>query len=69
MICYRPGSGMFVGPDHPMFQGEQRSRPGPFAGPGPERLPPGAVPPGARFDPISPFGPMPGRGINRPGQG
>ena len=29
--------------------------------PGPELLPPGAVPPGARFDPISPF-----NGITRP---
>lgn len=30
----------------------------------------GAVPPGARFDPIGPFGNLPGRGIGpRPGRG
>ena len=56
------GDGMMVGPDHPLF----RDR---FAGPsrqpgfGPEGgssfLPPGAAPPGARFDPIGPGGPFP----------
>lgn len=62
------GGGMFVGPDHPMFGGagrggglEDPSRGGGWgggipAGPGGERLPPGAVPPGARFDPIMPPG-------------
>ncbi|GAK64626.1 uncharacterized protein PAN0_006c2840 [Moesziomyces antarcticus] len=41
------GGGMYVGPDHPMF----RNR---FPPPGAQGLPPGAVPPGARFDPIFP---------------
>ncbi|CDR88577.1 uncharacterized protein SPSC_04404 [Sporisorium scitamineum] len=41
------GGGMFVGPNHPMF----RNRFPPNTG-----LPPGAVPPGARFDPIYPDG-------------
>lgn len=61
-----PGGGMFVGPDHPMFTGGGGV--GGFGGPpaGPERLPPGAVPPGARFDPIGPYGPAP-HGI--PGRG
>ncbi|CAG8468535.1 12466_t:CDS:10 [Ambispora gerdemannii] len=49
------GGGMFVGPDHPMFDprrfGGGREPPG-----GPQTLPRGAVPPGARFDPIGPFG-------------
>ncbi|KAJ2508922.1 hypothetical protein IWW47_000349 [Coemansia sp. RSA 2052] len=56
------GGGMVVGPGHPMFrQGgddDGNGRPGPFGGP--QALPPGAVPPGARFDPIGPFGPRPG---------
>jgi hypothetical protein len=48
------GGGMYVGPDHPMFN----EPPNPFFGSvGPERFPPGAVPPGARFDPVMPFGP------------
>ncbi|KAI9098095.1 PI31 proteasome regulator N-terminal-domain-containing protein [Phlyctochytrium arcticum] len=57
-----PGGGMFVGPDHPMFGGGGGGVPypggggGPLAGPDGSRLPPGAVPPGARFDPIMPFG-------------
>ena len=45
------GGGMFVGPDHPMF----RNRFPPSASPN-QGLPPGAVPPGARFDPIYPSG-------------
>ncbi|KAJ2747844.1 hypothetical protein GGI20_000139 [Coemansia sp. BCRC 34301] len=55
------GGGMVVGPGHPMFRqgGDNDSgRPGVFGGP--QALPPGAVPPGARFDPIGPFGQMPG---------
>ena len=63
------GSGMIVGPDHPMFQGRggipMSQRPG-----GAQGLPPHAVPPGARFgmsawsmltglDPVGPFGPRP----------
>ena len=50
---------MFVGPDHPLF----RERFGNNGGVGGNRvwggdgyLPPGAVPPGARFDPIGPAG-------------
>ncbi|KAJ2146404.1 hypothetical protein IW136_000591 [Coemansia sp. RSA 678] len=59
------GGGMLVGPDHPMFrQGGSSGRgTGPLGGP--ERLPPGAVPPGARFDPISPLGQMPRGGLPR----
>ncbi|KAJ3075732.1 hypothetical protein HDU98_007124 [Podochytrium sp. JEL0797] len=64
-----PGGGMFVGPDHPMFGGGGAGgvgRPGYgggggsgiYGGPG-AILPPGAVPPNARFDPIGPFGPRP----------
>ncbi|KAK0554226.1 hypothetical protein OC846_000935 [Tilletia horrida] len=59
------GGGMIVGPGHPLF----RDRFGPG---GPAGLPPGAVPPGARFDPIGPGGPMrPGGGGGPfgPGQG
>ncbi|CAG8567036.1 8124_t:CDS:2, partial [Funneliformis mosseae] len=60
------GNGMYVGPDHPIFG--QRVPPGGRGGPQP--LPRGSVPPGARFDPIVPFGPggpAPGRGrFSRP---
>jgi hypothetical protein len=45
------GNGMFMGPDHPLFTGGH-----------PGLLPPGAVPPNARFDPISPYQPGVGRG-------
>ncbi|KAI8339736.1 PI31 proteasome regulator N-terminal-domain-containing protein [Chlamydoabsidia padenii] len=56
------GGGMFVGPDHPMFNNRRDldDPAGVFGGPQP--LPRGAVPPGARFDPIGPFGGNPGRG-------
>ncbi|KAF9429340.1 hypothetical protein BGZ76_001438 [Entomortierella beljakovae] len=54
------GGGMVVGPNHPMF----RRPPGGVGGVGgggiyggPQPLPRGSVPPGARFDPIGPFGP------------
>lgn len=50
------GGGMFVGPDHPMFRNRHP--------PSHTGLPPGAVPPGARFDPIYPGG---GPGPLRPG--
>lgn len=55
------GDGMYVGPDHPLFDDRRwnpdRGSPrGPFGGDG--FLPSGAVPPGARFDPI-----VPGAGI------
>ncbi|KDN37316.1 hypothetical protein K437DRAFT_259824 [Tilletiaria anomala UBC 951] len=64
------GGGMIVGPDHPMFR--DRFQPGGFGGGGMAGLPPGAVPPGARFDPIGPFGqgpcaPQPGAGRGRRG--
>ncbi|KAJ2866086.1 hypothetical protein GGH94_001791 [Coemansia aciculifera] len=60
------GGGMVVGPGHPMFRqgsegsrgGDDFGRPGLFGGP--QTLPPGSVPTGARFDPIGPFGQMPG---------
>ncbi|KAJ3116329.1 hypothetical protein HDU96_009889 [Phlyctochytrium bullatum] len=66
-----PGGGMFVGPDHPIFGmggggygGGYGGFPGGMGGPrypaGPgSYLPPGAVPPGARFDPIGPNAPRP----------
>ncbi|KAI8332002.1 PI31 proteasome regulator N-terminal-domain-containing protein [Blakeslea trispora] len=61
------GGGMFVGPNHPMFEGRGGNRlddpSGLFGGPQP--LPPGSVPQGARFDPIGPFGGLP----RRPGGG
>ncbi|KAI8818960.1 PI31 proteasome regulator N-terminal-domain-containing protein [Fimicolochytrium jonesii] len=51
------GGGMFVGPDHPMFGGRGFPE---YGGDG--MLPPGAAPPGARYDPIMPPGiPGPGR--------
>ncbi|ORX70029.1 hypothetical protein DL89DRAFT_151148 [Linderina pennispora] len=46
--------GMVVGPGHSMFRGEQSREERIPAGP--SFLPPGAVPAGARFDPIGPFG-------------
>ncbi|ORZ16267.1 PI31 proteasome regulator N-terminal-domain-containing protein [Absidia repens] len=64
------GGGMFVGPDHPIFGGGRNDLDDPagvFGGPQP--LPRGAVPPGARFDPIGPFGGNPGRGGGRGGRG
>ncbi|ORZ03381.1 PI31 proteasome regulator N-terminal-domain-containing protein [Syncephalastrum racemosum] len=63
------GGGMYVGPEHPMFGGHHPSSGGDsdiFGGP--QGLPRGAVPPGARFDPIGPFGNMPSRG-GRGGRG
>jgi hypothetical protein len=58
------GGGMHVGLDHPMFgpRGGIRDDRG-FRG-GPPTLPRGAVPPGARFDPIVPFNPRPNVGQN-----
>ncbi|PKI85794.1 hypothetical protein MVES_000287 [Malassezia vespertilionis] len=47
------GDGMLMGPDHPIFHDRLRGPPlGPWGGDG--FLPPGAVPPGARFDPVAP---------------
>lgn len=57
------GGGMYVGPDDPIFRdrfgprgggGGPGGPQGPWGGDG--FLPPGAVPPGARFDPVGPFG-------------
>jgi len=64
LIPPRQGDGMIVGPDHPIFGGAfgpgrgQRS-PGqtPWGGDG--FLPPLGAPPGARFDPVGPFGGAP----------
>ncbi|KAI9219791.1 hypothetical protein BC828DRAFT_385193 [Blastocladiella britannica] len=59
------GGGSIMGPGHPLFGGDGGggSFGGPATGPwgGDQYLPPGAVPPGARFDPIGPFVP-PGGG-------
>jgi hypothetical protein len=65
------GGGMFVGPNHPIFGNPGSSSlddpSGLFGGPQP--LPRGSVPPGARFDPIGPFGSLPVRPSgNRPGR-
>lgn len=50
------GGGMMVGPDHPLFrerfEGQQGVGGGTWGGDG--WLPQGAVPPGARFDPVGP---------------
>ncbi|KAJ1962729.1 hypothetical protein GGI12_002476 [Dipsacomyces acuminosporus] len=56
------GGGMVVGPGHPMFRrgGDGGDGFDPEIPGNPQALPPGAVPPGARFDPIGPFGQMPG---------
>jgi hypothetical protein len=62
----RPGGGMVVGPDHPMFSNPGRLGRPPVSPFGPPQFPPGAVPPGARFDPVLPFGP---NSIPRPGTG
>ncbi|KAI8096097.1 PI31 proteasome regulator N-terminal-domain-containing protein [Thamnidium elegans] len=60
--------GMFVGPDHPLFgnrgSSSQDDPSGLFGGP--QSLPRGSVPPGARFDPIGPFGRLP---VRPPGPG
>ncbi|KAI7851912.1 PI31 proteasome regulator N-terminal-domain-containing protein [Circinella umbellata] len=54
------GGGMFVGPNHPMFGHQSPDSVG---------LPQGAVPPGARFDPIGPVMPGAGRGGRGRGNG
>ncbi|KAF9152468.1 hypothetical protein BG015_005230 [Linnemannia schmuckeri] len=53
------GDGMIVGPGHPMFR---RPPGGGGIYGGPQPLPRGSVPLGARFDPIGPFGPTGGHG-------
>lgn len=50
---------MFIGPGHPIFGGRQpgglgQGSPGRWGGDG--FLPPMGAPPGARFDPVGPFG-------------
>lgn len=68
------GDGMYVGPSHPMFRdrmdpliagGVGGGRAGPWGGDG--YLPPMGAPPGARFDPVGPFGPGRGPGPGFPG--
>lgn len=68
----QPGGGMYVGPDHPMFAGRgggqrRRDQAGPWGGDG--YLPSLGAPPGARFDPVGPFGRggFPGTGRGRGG--
>ncbi|KAG0348909.1 hypothetical protein BG004_003741 [Podila humilis] len=65
------GGGMIVGPNHPMFRrppsGGNSGGGGIYGGPQP--LPRGSVPPGARFDPIGPFGSGHGSAGNAPGAG
>ena len=65
----QPGGGMYVGPGHPMFAGHGggRGQTGPWGGDG--YLPPLGAPPGARFDPVGPFGRgnFPGAGRGRGG--
>lgn len=65
----REPHGMFVGPGDPLFTNaaDSQHHPGQVFG-GPQSLPPGAVPPGARFDSIGPFGPIPGMPV-RPHMG
>ncbi|KAF9366827.1 hypothetical protein BGX34_006096 [Mortierella sp. NVP85] len=70
------GGGMVVGPNHPMFRRPPGAGSGGGIYGGPQPLPRGSVPPGARFDPIGPFGPghgsAPGAGTAHrppPGQG
>jgi len=55
------GDGMYVGPNHPVFGGafgDRRGSRDPPTGPwgGDGFLPPIGAPPGARFDPVGPFG-------------
>jgi len=70
------GDGMFVGPDHPIFSdrftpgrgggiGGRGQHEGPWGGDG--FLPPMGAPPGARFDPVGPFGSPLGQGPGRGG--
>jgi proteasome inhibitor subunit 1 (PI31) len=54
------GGGMFVGPNHPIFRDRF-----PQGGGGQGGIGGGVVPPGARFDPVGPFG----QGPRVPGQG
>ncbi|KAI8804544.1 PI31 proteasome regulator N-terminal-domain-containing protein [Cladochytrium replicatum] len=74
------GGGMHIGPNHPMFGGGGGGFGGGrggfgggdrfFPSGGPGTLPYGGVPPGARYDPIGPFGAMPtGPGGPRPQRG
>eukprot|EP00049_Salpingoeca_infusionum_P025585 m.20406 g.20406 ORF g.20406 m.20406 type:complete len:267 (+) comp8159_c0_seq2:124-924(+) len=48
-----PGGGMYVGPDHPMFRHRHDPTRDPLRDP---RFPRQGIPPGARYDPINPFG-------------
>lgn len=53
------GGGSLMGPRDPFFMGGGRGMPGPSRGP-----PSGLVPPGARWDPITPTGPFGPNGPN-----
>jgi proteasome inhibitor subunit 1 (PI31) len=66
LFPHNSGDGMFVGPDHPIFgmRGGGSYGRGPWGGDG--FLPPLGAPPGARFDPVGPFGDLGGRGRGRP---
>ncbi|KAF9008926.1 PI31 proteasome regulator N-terminal-domain-containing protein [Cyathus striatus] len=63
------GDGMYVGPSHPIFGGENYAVPqrGPWGGDG--FLPPLGAPPGARFDPVGPDFLPGGRGVGQFGPG
>ncbi|WFD32348.1 hypothetical protein MSPP1_003393 [Malassezia sp. CBS 17886] len=52
------GDGMSLGPHHEIFQHGPGRVPPAAPSSGDEFLPPGAVPPGARFDPVSPLDPL-----------
>ncbi|CAG8459462.1 16371_t:CDS:2 [Acaulospora morrowiae] len=59
------GGGSIMGPDHPIFDPRVPDRNSGGIRGGPQFLPSGAVPPGARYDPVGPFGPLSGRGGGR----
>ncbi|KLO19842.1 hypothetical protein SCHPADRAFT_934973 [Schizopora paradoxa] len=70
LIPPNQGDGMFVGPDHPIFggafgpgRGQRAPGQSPWGGDG--YLPPLGAPPGARFDPVGPFGGAPFGGPGR----
>lgn len=70
------GDGMYAGPSHPMFGDRMNPMRGGGVGPGGQGpwggdgfLPPMGAPPGARFDPVGPFGPGRGGSPAFPGSG
>jgi hypothetical protein len=54
---------MIMDPSHPLF-----TQPPEFYRPGPMRFPPGSIPPGVRFDPVTPLGPRYPVGSRPPGR-